>query len=281
MRLFRIYPAILNDSDTDRTMVNYHNHTAMCGHAAGTLDEYILSAIGKGVAEFGFSDHAPIPEDLRYLVTMAPHETEEYISAVTAKKNEYAGQIDIKLGFEVDYPLFSTLDKRYLDDTRFDYIIGSVHFIDGWGFDNPLYVSRFNERDIDSIYRDYYSILESLASSGICDIIGHFDLVKKFGHRSRYDMGSTVERIAKILSAKGTVVEINTSGLLKPVAEIYPSDDIIDLLFRENVPVTMGSDSHSPEDVCYGYSLAIDKLRKAGYRKVSGFTGRKRHELNL
>lgn len=253
----------------------------MCGHAHGSLDEYILAAMAKGITEFGFSDHAPIPDHLREGITMAPHEIEEYISAVIAKKKEYSGRIDVKLGFEVDYPLFGTLEKRYLDDSRFDYIIGSVHFIDGWGFDNPDNAWRFGERDIDSIYTDYYRILESLASSGLCDIIGHFDLVKKFGHRPVSDMSKVVERIAKILSARGTVVEINTSGLLKPVAEIYPSDDIIEILFRENVPVTLGSDSHSPGDVCYGYPDAIEKLKRTGYRKVSGFSRRKRHELNL
>ncbi len=94
-------------------------------------------------------------------------------------------------------------------------------------------------------------------------------------------MNPVVEKIAKILSRKGTVVEVNTSGLLKPVAEIYPSDDIIDILFRNNVAVTLGSDSHTPEDVCYGYGLALDKLKSAGYRKLTGFTSRKKHELFL
>ena len=94
-------------------------------------------------------------------------------------------------------------------------------------------------------------------------------------------MTGTIESIAKRLSGTETAVEINTAGLAKPVAEIYPSDDIIGILFRNNVAVTIGSDSHAPEDVCCGYPLAIEKLRKAGYRKVSGFTGRKRHEVNL
>ena len=262
-------------------MVNYHNHTALCGHARGTLDEFILAAIDRGVTEFGFSDHAPMPEHLRDGISMAPDQTEEYISAVLAKKNEYAGRIDIKLGFEVDFPVFDTFEGRYLKDPRVDYIIGSVHYMGDWAFDHPDQKERFGERAIDSIYNDYYKLLEALAESGFCDIVGHFDLIKKFGHRAGRDMSPRIELIAKKLSLSGTVVEINTAGLLKPVAEIYPSDEIIDILFRENVAVTIGSDSHSPEDVCYGYPLAIEKLKRAGYRKVSGFTARKRHEVNL
>ena len=120
-----------------------------------------------------------------------------------------------------------------------------------------------------------------MVDARFCDIVGHFDLIKKFGNRSRSDMMPVVRRIIKKMSAYGIAAEINTSGLRKPVDEIYPSDEIINILFQENVPVTMGSDSHSPADVCSGYHQAIEKLKSAGYRKISGFTKRKRHELLL
>ena len=90
-------------------MVNYHNHTALCGHARGNLNEYILAAIEKGVTEFGFSDHAPVPEHLREGISMAPYEAEIYIGEVLEKKSEFADRIDIKLGFEVDFPLLILL----------------------------------------------------------------------------------------------------------------------------------------------------------------------------
>jgi len=253
----------------------------MCGHARGTLDEYILAAIENGMKEFGFSDHAPMPEHLRQGISMGPGEIEDYISAVLSMKEKYSGRIDVKLGLEVDYPLFDSFEKRYLVDPRIDYIIGSVHFIDDWAFDHPQFKYRFDERDIDSVYLDYYRVLGSLALSAMCDVIGHFDLVKKFGHRPVSDMNGEVEKIARVIARTGAVVEINTSGLIKPVAEIYPSDDIIAIFFRNNVPVTLGSDSHSPDEVCGGYPLAIEKLKAAGYRKVSGFTARRRHELDL
>ena len=111
--------------------------------------------------------------------------------------------------------------------------------------------------------------------------MGHFDLIKKFGHRAESDMTPIIRRIAKKMSAHGIAVEINTSGLYKPVKEIYPSDEIIKILFEENVPVTLGSDSHSPDDVCRGYEPAISKIKNAGYRKISGFTGRVRHEISV
>ncbi len=262
-------------------MVNYHNHTILCGHAIGELDEYIIKAIEHGVKEFGFSDHAPVPLHLREGISMSPEDTENYITSILEEKVEYKDRIDIKLGFEVDFPIFESLQKSYLTDPRIDFIVGSTHYMGDWGFDNPAEVSRYNERDIDDIYRDYYALVEGLVDAEFCDIVGHFDLIKKFGHRPKSDMTPVIRRIARKMSVKGIAAEINTSGLRKPVQEVYPSDEIINILFQENVPVTMGSDSHTPDDVCSGYSLAIGKLKSAGYRKVSGFTHRKRHELPL
>lgn len=262
-------------------MVNYHNHTILCGHADGSMEEYILAAIKKGVREFGFSDHAPLPEHLREGISMLPEEAEHYITEVLTFKDKFAGSIDVKLGFEVDFPRFETFEHSYLSDPRIDFIIGSVHYMGDWGFDNPDQRNRYDERPIDDIYIDFYALIESLVDSRFCDIIGHFDLIKKFGHRCNGDMSHVIRRIAKKMSQYGIAAEVNTSGLYKPVKEIYPSDKIIKIFFEENVPVTLGSDSHSPDDVCRGYDAAISMLKNAGYRKVSGFTGRVRHEVAL
>jgi len=262
-------------------MVNYHNHTILCGHAIGEMDEYIKKAVEYGLKEFGFSDHAPVPLHLRDGISMSPEDVPGYMNSILAKKEEYKNIIGIKLGFEIDFPFFDTLENSYFYNPDIDYIIGSTHYMGDWGVDNPAEISRYNERDIDDIYKDYFALVEGLVDARFCDIVGHFDLIKKFGHRPKCGMSPVYRRIAKKMSANGIAAEINTSGLRKPVHEIYPSDEIINILFQENVPVTLGSDSHSPDDVCSGYPPAIEKLKSIGYRKISGFTKRKRHELLL
>ncbi len=243
-------------------MINYHNHTVFCGHASGSMDEYILRAIENGITDFGFSDHAPVPENIREGISMSPEDLETYLSLIGGLKERYKGRIAVKSGLEVDFPVFETFKTEYFTDPRIDYIIGSVHYMDGWGFDNPSEVSRYNERDIDDIYTDYYTLVESLVEARFCDFIGHFDLIKKFGHRASKDMADVIRRIAKKMCAYDIAVEINTSGLRKPVREIYPSDEIIKIFFEENVALTLGSDSHSPDDVCSGYREAIEKIKK-------------------
>ena len=263
------------------SLVNYHNHTYMCDHASGTPEEYIITAIEKGISEFGFSDHAPLPEGLREGITMSPFETEIYINMITELAKKYASQIAIRIGFEVDFPLSNTFDLKYFKDERIDFLIGSCHFLNGWAFDVTQFVSEFDKRDIDDIYNLYYTNIYESVNSRIFDIIGHFDLIKKFGHRPKKDFSPMVEKIAKNMSKYNIASEINTSGLLKPVKEIYPSEDIIKIFFDNNVPITLGSDSHEPQTVGYAFDKAVNIIKKAGYTKISGFAKRKRYDVNL
>jgi histidinol-phosphatase (PHP family) len=261
--------------------VNYHVHTYLCDHATGSIDDYINAAIERGLKEIGFSDHAPVLLKFRKGISMEPEEVDFYLDEISTRQERYQNDIKIRLGFEVDFPLMETFNTDLFSDSRIDFFIGSCHFMHEWPFDHADYIHEFERRDLDEVYRSYYSIIESMADSGLFDIIGHFDIVKKFGHRAKSDFSPIIERIARKLSQKGTTVEINTSGMMKPVGEMYPSDDIIEILYRNNVPVTIGADTHSPEHIDFMLDDALDKLRGAGYRKISGFKKRKRYDLPI
>ncbi len=262
-------------------LADYHTHTTLCGHAEGSPDDFIRAAMRAGLSEIGFSDHAPLPEGLREGITMLPEQTEEYISIVDAARSRYGSFITVRTAMEVDFPFHPSFDRRYLSDGRIDYLIGSCHFIDGWGFDNPDNIHGFESRDIDRVYSDYFTILEKLVLSGAFNIIGHFDLVKKFGHRPRSDFSNRIRRIARECAARDVAVEINTSGLRKPVREMYPSADILSILFDEGVPLSLGSDAHSADEVAHEFALAAQAARTAGYRRVSGFEKRRRYDIPL
>lgn len=105
--------------------------------------------------------------------------------------------------------------------------------------------------------------------------MGHVDLVKKFGHRPSADMTGEVEATAKVFKDSGVTVEINTSGLRKPVKEIYPSLDCLRIYAKAGVPVTFSSDSHEPGDVGRDYDKAADLARAAGYTEYNVFKARK------
>ncbi|MBN2823801.1 MAG: PHP domain-containing protein, partial [Campylobacterales bacterium] len=105
--------------------VDLHNHTARCNHATGSVDEYLQRAIELGVKIYGFSEHAPLEIDPHYRLSF--EEMNEYETDILNAKAKYQNQIDIRLGYEVDY-LPNYLDERILN-AKVDYLIGSVHFL--------------------------------------------------------------------------------------------------------------------------------------------------------
>ncbi len=250
-------------------------HTPLCGHASGEPREYVNQAIKAGLTEVGFSDHAPLVayDDPRY--TMRHEQLPDYHGMMDAVRKQFPN-FTVKVGIEADYiPGFEDKTRAILEAYPYDFVIGSIHFIDNWAFDDPDQHVKWKNKDIDRVYRDYYELLRKSAASGLFDIMGHVDLVKKFGHRPAADMTSEVRATAKVFKDAGVTVEINTSGLRKPVKEIYPSLEVLKIYHDAGVPITFSSDSHEPGDVGRDYDKAADLARAAGYTEYRLFRARK------
>ena len=182
----------------------------------------------------------------------------------------------IKVALEADFiPGFEDKTRAILQSYPYDYIIGSVHFINRWGFDDPAQRESWNQKDINQVYHDYYDLLRKSAASGLFDIMGHVDLVKKFGHRATEDMTEEIEKTAKVFKKAGVAVEINTSGLRKPVKEMYPAPECLEIYRKAGVPLTFGSDAHDPKDVGKDFDKALALAKAVGYKEYLIFKQRK------
>jgi len=258
---------------------DYHMHTWRCGHATGEMEEYVQAARSLGLKEIGFTDHFPmywLPEAQRdRSLAMAEDELVSYLREVRALQ-EKTPDLVIRLGIEADYIAGREEElSKLLSPFDFDYIIGSVHCLNGWAFDNPAHLDEYSRRDIDEVYREYFLLLQKAACSGLFNIMAHPDLVKKFGYRPKADPRPWYEETARVFSQAGVCVEINTAGLRWPAGEIYPALDFLKACRKFNVPVTVGSDAHSPTQVGYGRKQACTLLTATGYREVATFQNRK------
>ena len=260
------------------SLVDYHVHTARCGHATGSMEEYIERALDLGLGEIGFSDHLHLyflPRDRRdRSLAMDEDELPEYVESVLRLRERHP-RIRVRLGVEADYfPGREDDLRRILELYPWDYVYGSVHFIGDWGFDDPKYVDRYAEWDIDDLYRRYFELVKGAAASGLFDVIGHLDVIKKFGHRPKGDTSRLYAEVASALRAGGVCIEVSTAGLRKPVGEIYPGPALLAECARHQVPVTLGSDAHRPSEVGIYFDRSLDALRAAGYREIVRFEGR-------
>jgi len=252
--------------------VDLHNHTTLCNHAEGTMQEYVLEAIKKGTEVFGFSDHAPMDFDPKY--RMSFEQMQEYESNVLALKEKYKNKIEILLGYEVDY-IEGHVDRRVLS-ANVDYLIGSVHFIDEWGFDNPEFIGQYENKDIDVIWQKYFDAIEKMAKSKLFDIVGHLDLIKVFKFLPKKNIADIAHNALVAIKESGMVLELNVAGYRKPIAEAYPSKELLLKAYKLGIPITFASDAHTPEQI----SLFSDEItalaRSVGYTECTFFRKRER-----
>lgn len=245
---------------------DYHVHTALCKHAVGELTEYEKVASRRKIPEICFTDHVPSmngydPEHRMALGVFARYE--EMVYDLQQKE----GPPRVLFGIEADYyEGCGTVLEEWLSAHSFDFVLGSVHFINGWGFDNPEERHVWDSVDVTGTWQTYFETVSKLAASGLFDAVGHLDLPKKFGYRppEKALMEMILPTLDQIASA-GMGIEINTAGLRKPVKEIYPSVEILSMAREREIPICFGSDAHSPEDIGAGFDLAFDLAREAGY----------------
>ena len=256
-------------------MIDLHNHTPLCNHATGTPEEFIQEAIKKDIKIYGFADHAPMEFDYEY--RMGFDDMQNYEEKIKNLKEKYK-DIKILLGYEVDFTPF--VDKKVLK-RDVDYLIGSVHFLDNWGFDNPEFIKEWDKRDVDDVYKEYFAKIEEMANSKLFNIVGHLDLVKVFGFKPKKNIKDIAKNAIKAIKNSNMVVEINTSGLRKPVKETYPSDELIDMILNEGIDITTSSDAHSPEQVGYKINETIDNIKKLGVTELAYFEKKQKHKIKI
>jgi histidinol-phosphatase (PHP family) len=257
------------------SLPDYHMHTHLCGHATGQPVEYVEQALARGLLEIGFSDHAPMVSHRDPTVTMDFDQLPQYQHMIEAARQQFADRIDVLLGIEADYvPGYESKTREILDGYPYDYVIGSVHYMGDWGFDNSDEQERLKTFDINEVYRKYHKLLRASAASGLFDIMAHTDLVKKFGHFPTVDLTDEILTTARVFKENGVAVELNTSGLRKPAREMYPSFAMLKIFAETGIPLVFGSDAHQPQEVGMHFPEALALAKEAGYRECLRFRKR-------
>ena len=109
-------------------LTNYHTHCNMCGHAGGTVEDYIVAAIDNQFEILGMSDHMPYP-DREFGARMPYSDKDIYLDEISRVKSQYDNKIKIYGGFEAEYlPEYNYYYEELLKDERCDYLIMGQHF---------------------------------------------------------------------------------------------------------------------------------------------------------
>lgn len=265
---------------------DFHTHHHRCGHADGSIRDYIEAALANGLDMIGISDHSPYfasDEDQPYPdIAMAKSELANYVQEVLTLKEEYAGRIEVLLGIESDFfPEHAEVYRRQYTKYPFDYIIGSVHRLDGRSIFNKNRWNNLDRSQQKALKDRYLQLIALSAKSGMFDILGHIDAMKANYPPFSKIQTEIVDETLRVISEQDVAIEINTSGKTKKVGGWYPSDDILERALFFGVHVTFGSDAHTPLRVGDELELVRQRLKEIGFTEWAYFKERRRYMAAL
>jgi histidinol-phosphatase (PHP family) len=259
---------------------------AYCAHAAEqgvteiALTEHLFRFRQADAALRGWWDDDPDPA-LRgamraYWDEELGADLDQYVEVALAAKAE---GLPVVLGLEVDH-YRGRMDTvaRVLAGYPFDVLLGSVHWLGAWGFDNwgvPAFAAEWDNRTVESVWDAYAEALEELAGSGTCDVLAHPDLVKVYGRRpGAAAVDECHHRMAEAAARSGLAAEVSSAGWFKPVAEAYPAPSLLGRFHAAGVPITTASDAHNVGGVAARRGDVRELVTAAGYDSLCAFEGR-------
>jgi histidinol-phosphatase (PHP family) len=286
-------------------VLDYHLHLWPHGErdTAPTLDQvaaYCQRAQAAGVTEIALTEHLfrfrqadhllrgfwNDEPDAAMRVSMEEYwdeharaDLDAYVTCVLAAKN--AG-LPVVLGLEVDYYRGRMQDvAALLNGYPFDVLLGSVHWIGTWRFDDlsdPVSMDRWPTCRVDAAWSDYVGAVEELAASATCDVLAHPDLVKVAGHRPTAPE-ECWDRLVEAAVASGMAAELSSAGWRKPADEAYPSPGLLERFVRHGVPLTTASDAHRLADVADRSAQLAGLLAALDVETLRAFRGREPHDV--
>lgn len=267
-------------------LTNYHAHTNFCD-GTESPEAMVLEAIDRGFKVFGFSGHSihPFASDWHIPVDRIA----EYVAEIRRLQDCYKDRIEILCGFEADYlpPLSSAAQAPYRN-LGADYLIGSLHYlitdtgcftVDDSAENVAAGIATHFKGDGKRVVQAYFSTQRDMIRLGGFEILGHADVIRRrngvlhfFDEEEQWykdELKETADAIAK----SGVIVEINTGGMARGnTTTPYPSPYFLSLLAKLDVPITINSDVHNAGFLDYGFDLAREEARKAGYGETTYLT---------
>lgn len=256
---------------------DFHLHTSFSGDCSAPVKQQLEQAVSLGMKELCITDHNDYCVDSGDIDFNLDFEA--YFSALSKLKEEYKDRIHLNIGVEMGLqPFLAQYCKEIALRYPFDFIIGSVHFVNGR---DPYYPEYFKGRSPSEAYLEYFqTVLHCLQSCNDFDVLGHLDYVIRYGPDNIFSPSeepfvSCIEQILSLLIEKGRGLECNTCGYRYGLGQPNPSAFILEKYRKMGGQIiTLGSDAHEPANIGRDFKRGAELLKACGFSYYSVFRQR-------
>lgn len=256
---------------------NLHTHSIL-DDGKDTIEEMVRIAREKGFTVLGFSGHGYNPEDDG---SMSPENTQKYKNEVRQAASMAGEDLQIYCGIEED-------SISPVDPAEWDYVIGSVHYLQSKGRNWPVDYSaeQFEKMleegfdgDVKAMLEAYWSAMEAQADNDRMDIAGHIDLITKYNEDETWfsftdpDYLAMAERAIRKLAEAGKIFEMNTGAISRGYrSEPYPHPALLQMIHQYGGRLLINTDCHSKENLDLGMNHCLELARDAGFTHLMVLT---------
>jgi histidinol-phosphatase (PHP family) len=259
--------------------VDHHVHTRLCHHARGEMEDYVRSAVSKGLRKLVFLEHLEVGISYFESTWLAEEDFDYYHTEGTRLQEKYRDIIQIGLGVEVGYnPRMVGETLQQLARYNWDMIGISYHFLKT-GDTHLNMVSRkkenleqFSQFGVDEAVTRYYKGLREAVDKLPGNMLCHIDAVLRHHPRVNFteEHATLIDTVLDAVARKKMTLEVNTSGY-RTRDMPFPSPPILRQAVKRNIPLAAGSDAHRPEDVGRDFDRLDELMEEIGERlKVKG-----------
>jgi histidinol-phosphatase (PHP family) len=231
---------------------DYHVHST---YSDGRfLFQMVRAAAEAGLSGVGIADHCNVSDreaisEQKHLLGFNLDQTYERRRAAIQRLRE-EHDVAIYDGVEMDYhPDEEAAIREFLDEADFQYSIGSVHYLDGVNVHVEPYFAEQSERDRRAAVEKYFDHLVALIDSELFDVAAHVDLVERNPELRGFATEAHYRRVAEAVANSRTIPELNAGRALDEYGEFHPGPAFLDVLAEYDVDLTVGTDSHKPEEI--------------------------------
>jgi histidinol-phosphatase (PHP family) len=267
-------------------LIDYHLHNHFSADSESKTADIAKKAIELGMDGICITNHVEVFDPKTGAGDFSYNEAMKRFAKIKKEIGETQKKfpdLPIKFGIELEYvPGWMDEMKKFIDDTGFDFLIGSVHEVDNVIVSSSdLCGELYKKVDEEYAYGKYFDLLYKMVEWSHFSVVGHFDICKKggikyYGPFQPQKYKNKIIPILKLMKQKGIGIELNAKCMHEHCNELFPHPDILKWCVKTGIEhYTLGSDAHSAEDVGKNLDEAIAIAKEAGIKNISTYKNRR------